>query len=140
MNTNLQKYQQYKRTTVETAPPGQLLLMLYNGCIKNIENAQRAISEKNPGQAHEHIVKAQDIVIELMATLNMDYDISQRLLSVYDYIYNQMVEANIRKDLELLEEIQGFLSDLRDTWQDAINRVHNNHGDHQGRQNFSVTG
>ncbi len=140
MSTNVQVYEQYKRTSVETSPPGKLLLMLYNGCIKNIENARIAINEKNPGLAHEKIVKAQDIIIELMATLNMDYDISQRLLSVYDYIYNQMVEANIKKDVELLDEIHTFLVDLRNTWQDAIGKVQNTSPDNTSRQNFSVTG
>ena len=145
MNTNVQVYQQYKRTSVETSPPGKLLLMLYNGCIKNIEHARTAINEKNPGLAHEQIVKAQDIIIELMATLNMDYDISQRLLSVYDYIYNQMVEANIKKDGELLDEIQVFLVDLRNTWQDAIDKVQSSSPDNAIRDNastqkFSVTG
>jgi len=145
MNTNGQVYQQYKRTSVETSPPGKLLLMLYNGCIRNIEHARIAIKEKNPGLAHEQIVKAQDIIIELMATLNMDYDISQRLLSVYDYIYNQMVEANIKKDVELLDEIQVFLVDLRNTWQDAIGKVQSSGPDNAIRDNastqkFSVTG
>ncbi len=138
MNTNGQVYQQYKRTSVETSPPGKLLIMLYNGCIRNIENARTAINEKNPGLAHEQIVKAQDIIIELMATLNMDYDISRRLLSVYDYIYNQMVEANIKKDVELLDEIQVFLVDLRNTWQDAIGKVQTSSPDNAMRDNIST--
>ncbi len=140
MNTSGQVYEQYKRTSVETSSPGKLLLMLYDGCIKNIENARTAIGEKNPELAHEKIVKAQDIIIELMATLNMDYNISQRLLSIYDYIYNQMVEANIKKNIELLDEIQGLLADMRDTWQDAMGTAQNTSQDNNSRPTFSVSG
>lgn len=131
MNANAQIYEQYKKTSVETMSPGKLLLMLYNGCIKNIEHAKKSIEAKETEKAHEQIVKAQNIIIELMATLNMDYEISLRLMTVYDYIYNQMVEANIKKDSELLDQIRTFLVDLRDTWEGAISKIN-----HTGQENY----
>ncbi len=141
MNAKAQVYEQYKKTSVETVSSGKLLLMLYDGCIRNIEKAKNAVEEKNPQKAHEHIIKAQDIVIELMATLNMDYDISRRLMTVYDYIYNQMVEANVKKDTDLLEEIRSFLFDLRITWEGAMNSIHHSPVDSsQARGNFIITG
>lgn len=141
MNANTQIYEQYKKTSVETLSPGKLLLMLYNGCIKNIESAKKAIAAKDAEKAHDQIVKAQNIIIELMTTLNMDYEISMRLMTVYDYIYNQMVEANIKKDSELLDEIRIFLIDLRDTWEGAISKVNNpGNANQYTRDNFIITG
>lgn len=120
MNMSAQAYEQYKKTSVETISPGKLLLMLYDGAIRNIKSARSAIREKDYNQAHTQIIKAQDILAELMATLNMDYDIAGHLFSLYDFLYNQLVEANISKNDALLEEVQEFLSELRDTWEEAV--------------------
>ncbi len=120
MNANKQLYDQYKKTSVETTSQGNLVIMLYNGCITNIQKAKQAIRNRETQNAHENIIKAQKIIIELIVTLNMEYDIAQRLFVVYEYIYNQLVDANIRKDITLLDEAESYLADMRDTWQDAI--------------------
>lgn len=120
MNMSAQAYDQYRRTSVETLSPGKLLIMLYDGAIKNVENARRDIHEGNINQAHINLIKAQEILIELMATLNMDYDISQSLYALYEYLHNRLVDANMHKDVNILDEVEGFLSELRDTWQEAV--------------------
>jgi flagellar protein FliS len=123
MNMNAQAYDQYRKTSVETVAPEKLLLMLYDGAIKKIDNAKRAIDNKDVNMAHQEIIKVEDIIVELMSTLNMDYEISHSLFALYEYLYSQLVQANFKKDKAILTEVQGFLSELRDTWNDAIKNL-----------------
>lgn len=123
MNAQAQAYNVYKKTSVETVAPGKLLLMLYDGAIKYLKNAQKAIGEKDFSEAHNQIIRVQDIITELMSTLNMDYEISNSLLSLYDYIYRRLVEANVAKDKVILEEVYQLLAELRDTWNQVINQT-----------------
>jgi len=117
---NAQAYDQYRKASVETVAPEKLLLMLYDGAIKKICNAKIAIGDKDINRAHQEIMKAEDIIMELMCTLNMDYEISNGLFSLYEYLHNQLVQANFKKDIELLDEVEGFLSELRDAWREAM--------------------
>ncbi len=125
MSMNAQVYNQYKKATVETASPGRLLLMLYDGAIKNINNAIIAINTKDNNKAHNDIIKTQDIIMELMSTLNMDYEISKSLYSLYDFLMNRLIEANINKDAKMLEEVAVFVGELRDTWQEVVKKQSN---------------
>lgn len=113
-------YNQYKNTAVETASPGKLLLMLYDAAIRNLDKAQQAILEKDIPTSHKNLVKTQDIIKEFMCTLNMDYEISKNLFSLYEYMLQQLVQANVKKDPELVAEVRGYLTDLRETWQTAL--------------------
>jgi flagellar protein FliS len=121
--SNAQMYASYKNSAVETASPGKLLLMLYNGAIKDLDHAIQKITEKDFAAAHQMLVRAQDIIVEFMCTLNMDYEISEKLLALYEYLHRRLVEANISKDVEIINEVRGFLVELRDTWQEAVNRT-----------------
>lgn len=123
MNMNAQAYNQYKKASVETVPAEKLLLMLYEGALKNINNAKKAIEANDINQAHQQIIKAEDIIIELMSTLNMDYDISHKLISLYEYLLNELVQANAKKDISKLELVEEFLSDLKNTWEEAIKQL-----------------
>ena len=90
-------YQQYQEQSVMTASPGELTLMLYNGCIKFINQAKLFIEQKNIEKANNAIIRAQDIIQELMVTLNMDYEISKNLAALYDYMNRRLIDANISK-------------------------------------------
>lgn len=117
---NANVYDQYRRTKVETMTPGKLLLMLYDGILLNLTKARESITANDVSRAHVHIIKAQNIIIELMCTLNMDYKISESLYSLYEYMHQRLVEGNIRKDEEPLAEVEAMISDLRQTWDEAI--------------------
>jgi len=119
VSINMQAYNQYRKSTVEVSPE-KLLIMLYNGALKNISNAKKAIEENNIEQAHRQIMRAEEIIVELMSTLNMDYPISERLFLLYEYLYHELTRANAQKDSTLLDEVEGFLIELRDTWQEAM--------------------
>lgn len=122
MNVNMSAYayDQYQKTTVETISPGKLLIMLYDGMIKNLGRVGEAIENQDVPAAHAGILATQNILVELMATLNMDYKISESLLALYEFMYNQLVEANIKKDSRLILEVQELVIDLRQTWDQAI--------------------
>jgi flagellar secretion chaperone FliS len=113
-------YQQYQNNSVNTASPGELTLMLYNGCLKFINLAKKAMEDKNSEVKNTNIQKAQNIVNELMVTLNMDVKISKNLQSLYDYLNRRLMEANIRNDVSILNEVEEFMTEFRDTWKQVI--------------------
>ncbi|MFC9600273.1 flagellar export chaperone FliS [Peribacillus butanolivorans] len=113
-------YQSYQQNSVNTASPGELTLMLYNGCLKFITLGKKAIAEKNFQEKNTNLIKAQKIIQELMVTLKIDLAISKELMSLYDYLNRRLIEANIKSDLDILEEVEGFVIEFRDTWKEAI--------------------
>jgi len=123
MSVNAQAYANYKSTAIETATPGRLLLMLYNAAIRNLDEAVINIKGNDLESAHNRLVKAQEIIVEFMCTLNMDYEISHKLMGLYDYLYRRLIEANVNKDVEKIEEVRVFLVELRDTWQEVVSKT-----------------
>jgi flagellar protein FliS len=105
---------------MNTASPGELTLMLYNGCLKFIKLAKNGIAEKKFEQKHINIIKVQNIIRELMVTLNMDIEVSQNMMQLYDYMLNRLVEANTKNDIDILNEVEGFVVEFRDTWKEVI--------------------
>lgn len=116
-------YEAYKNTAIETASPGKLLLMLYDGAIRNLDNARQAILDQDTVASHKHLLKAQDIILELMCTLNMEYDIAKNLYALYDFMYRHLVQANVKKDPEMVVEVRELLAELRATWDQAVKKV-----------------
>jgi flagellar protein FliS len=124
MNANrMNPYNQYRMTSVQTANPEKLLLMLYDGLVVCLKQAKQAVEEKKMDQAHTSLIQGQDIITELMNTLNMDYDISENLYKLYDYQRQQLIEANIKKDAEIIDQVLTFTSDLRQTWAQAVDQT-----------------
>lgn len=115
-------YQTYTNNAVTTASPGELTLMLYNGCLKFINQARKAIASKDIEAKNTNIQKAQAIIQELMVTLNMEVAVSESLLSLYDYLNRRLIEANIKNDAAILEEVEGFVTEFRDTWKEVIQK------------------
>ncbi|RDI40112.1 flagellar export chaperone FliS [Falsibacillus pallidus] len=113
-------YQTYQNNSVSTASPGELTLMLYNGCLKFINQAKQAMVSKNIEARNTSILKAQKIVQELMVTLNMDLKVSQNMMALYDYINRRLIEANVNSDTAILEEVEGMVTEFRDTWKQVI--------------------
>lgn len=113
-------YSQYKTQNAMTASPGELTLMLYEGCIKNLKLSKMYMMEKNVQRSHETSVKAQAIIAELERTLDMEYEISEQLFSLYVFINKQITASNIKKDPSLVDAPLELLTELRDTWQQAV--------------------
>ncbi|PKR86269.1 flagellar export chaperone FliS [Heyndrickxia camelliae] len=113
-------YQAYQNNSVTTAAPGELTLMLYNGCLKFINLAKASIEQKNIQEKNINIQKAQNIIHELMVTLKMEYDISKKMMSLYDYINRRLIESNIKNDSSILNEVEELITEFRDTWKEVI--------------------
>lgn len=113
-------YDTYKQNSIFTASPEELTLMLYNGLIKFIMLSQKAIEDKDIQKAHENIIRAEDILLEFKSTLDMQYELSNGLALLYDYMLDRLFDANIKKDTEILAEVLHFARDLRDTWAQAM--------------------
>ncbi len=113
-------YFQYQENIINTSRSEELVLMLYNGLVKFIMQAQKHLEEKDIQSAHEKILKAQNIVKHLKDTLDMKYEVSINLDLMYEYMYNRLIKANIKKDKKILDEMLGFAKEFRDTWSNAM--------------------
>jgi len=115
-------YAQYRTITTETAGPGDLLLQLYQAAIKNIGQARLAVESANVPTAHKHIVRAQDIMLELQRTLDHEKggELAATLDRLYTFMRQRLVDANIAKVVEPLDEVQGLLRQLLAAWQVAV--------------------
>ncbi|GAF21757.1 flagellar biosynthesis protein FliS [Bacillus sp. JCM 19047] len=96
----------YKQQSVQTASPGELTLMLYNGCLKQLRIAENAIKDNHFQQKNEALTKAEAIIKELMITLKTDTEVGENMMRMYEYIHYQLIEANIKSDLMALQEAQ----------------------------------
>lgn len=115
-------YNAYKQNSVTTASPGELTLMLYNGCIKFIHQAKKAIELQDIQNRNKYVQKAQAIISELMATLNMDMAVSQNMFNLYEYMNYQLTQANIKNDASILDEVEGLVVEFRNTWKQVIQK------------------
>lgn len=120
MSLNQHQYQAYQNNAVNTASGGQLTLMLYNGAIRFIRQATKDIESKNFEGKNTNIQKAQDIIQELMLTLDPEIELSKQLLPLYEYTNYQLQEANIKNDVAFLDEALTFITDFRDTWKEVL--------------------
>ncbi|REJ10189.1 flagellar export chaperone FliS [Halobacillus trueperi] len=112
--------QAYQNNSVETASPGELTLMLYNGCIKFIRIARKAMENNEIEKKNTNIQKAQKIIQELMVTMDQQYEVTQEIMPLYDYMNRRLVEANTKNDVEILDEVEGLVVEFRDTWKQVI--------------------
>ena len=113
-------YAQYNNSKVLTASPGELTLMLYEGAIKFCNIAILAVEQKDIEKAHIHITKVERIIDYLRQTLDMQYPVAQDFDRIYSYLGQRLVEANIKKDAEILEEVNEHLRSVRDTWKEVM--------------------
>ncbi|MBO8157628.1 MAG: flagellar export chaperone FliS [Bacillaceae bacterium] len=113
-------YQTYQNQAINTASPGELTLMLYNGCLKFIRLAKKGIEEKDFEAKNTNIQKAQRIIQELMVTLDPQYEISGQMMPLYDYIHRRLMDANVKNDAAILDEAAGLVTEFRDTWKEAL--------------------
>ncbi len=110
----------YKDSKILTASPAELTMMLYEGAIKFGNLAAIAIEKRQYDKANTNIVKAERIISELRGTLDHKYPVAKNFENVYNYIYQRLVDANIKKDNEILEEALGYIREMRDTWKEVI--------------------
>ena len=117
-----QYIKQYQKNQIETASQEQILVMLYNGAIQFLNVAKKAMQEKDIEGTHNNIIGAQKIIKEFQSTLDMANggEIAQNLFGLYEYLNKKLVDANIHKNMDDLDEVLNHMKDLRDTWVKAI--------------------
>lgn len=110
----------YKTQQIMTASPEELTLMLYNGALRFVTESIKALETGDLEKSNSSNLRAQDIVTEFMCTLNMDIELSKGMYQLYEYINYRLMQGNIKKDMEQLQEARGMLQELRDTWVEAM--------------------
>ena len=121
MMTNTHGYTAYANNRIMTASPAELTLMLYEGAIKFCNIAIAAIEDIE--KAHNNIVKVENIITEFQSTLDHKYPVAKDFDNVYRYLQERLLEANLKKDKEILEEILGHLRTMRDTWKEIMQKA-----------------
>lgn len=113
-------YNVYKNNSVNYASKEQLLLMLVEGAVKFSKRAELNLNEKDINKAHENLLKTQNIIAELMSTLDTSVgDWAVQLFKVYRFIYDKLVEANIKKDIKILKEILPLIEEVNNLWHET---------------------
>ncbi|MGL5616282.1 MAG: flagellar export chaperone FliS [Sarcina sp.] len=118
-------YSTYKQNSVNSASKEQLLLMLVDGAVKFAKRGKLAIEEKKVADAHHNLVRVQDIFSELMATLDRTAGKwAEDLFELYKFINKTVAEANLKKDLKVLNDAIGLIEEVRDMWHEAYRLAH----------------
>jgi len=111
----------YQNNQVNTSSRGKLLLMLYDGALKFLRFAMIAMEEKKIEDTNKYLIKVQDILGELMASLNFDAgEISKKLYSLYDFMNQELIDANIHKDGKKVKRIYSMVEELRNAWAEIV--------------------
>lgn len=116
-------YAQYANNKIMTASPAELTLMLYEGAIKFGNLAVIAIDEKDIEKAHKNIMKVQRIIEEFRYTLDHKYPVAEDFDRVYKYLLTRLLEANLSKDKEIMEEVIEHLRSMRDNWKEVMKKA-----------------
>jgi len=113
-------YNVYKNNSVNYASKDQLLIMLVDGAVKFAKMSRQAILDKDIQKAHVNLIKTQDIFIELIVTLDVEKaEWTKELMQIYTFIKDKLVEANMKKDIKIMDEILPLIEEVRDLWHEA---------------------
>lgn len=128
MNYSKDVARHYKRAQIETANPGELVILLYDGALDFLNRAEQAFQLETPDRIelfHNWLVRAQNIITELMVSLDMEKggEIAQNLFKLYEFMNHQLVECNMKKDLKPLKDVRQLLETLRVAWVDIKDKI-----------------
>jgi flagellar protein FliS len=116
----------YRETQIKTASRGQLVVLLYDGLIKFLDIALENIPKKKYDAVNTNVLKAQDIITELILSLNLEAgEISTHLLNIYTFLNSKLIEGNVKKAQEPLRFVRSMACELRDAWKEIAKRSGN---------------
>ena len=115
-------FAEYTQNKILSASPAEVTLMLYEGAIKFCNIAIMAIENGETEKAHVNIRKTQRIIEEFRNTLDHKYEVAEEFDKIYVYLLQRLLEANMTKDKEILEEVNMHLRSVRDTWKEVMKR------------------
>lgn len=117
-----QQAKQYKAQQIQTASQEEILIMLYEGAIRFLVVAKKAHEKNDIETFHTNLMKTQEIILEFMVSLDVEIggEVAKNLLSLYEYLHYRLVQANIHKDMVMIDEVLEHLRQLKKTWEEAI--------------------
>ena len=136
-------FDEYKKTQIETANQGKLIVMLYDGAIKFLNIAIESMNPKTYDVVNTNILKTQDIINELLFSLNMNEggEISKNLFNLYMYFKRELLQANVQKDAEIIKKIVSLLKELRSAWDKiSANETRSDNVNIGAKGSFSIEG
>lgn len=110
----------YQNSKIQTASPAELTLMLYDGAVKFCNIALISLERNDYEKVSENLIKAQKIIMEFRSTLDFKYPVAKDFDVVYEYIYRRLVDANMKKDAEIIEEALKHIKEMRETWKEVM--------------------
>ena len=116
-------YNIYKQNSVNMASSQQLLLMLLDGAVKYTKIARMAIEKKDIPRAHKELIRVQDIFLELMITMDKNTEYMENLYNVYDFIKNELAKANMKKDVNIIDNTLPLIEEIRDMWYEVDKKI-----------------
>ena len=121
-------YDAYQRTQAETSTPGQLIALLYDAMLRSLDRAQSGLAQRDLEMAHGPLLRAQDIALELIASLNVEDGgevgaMARQIAPLYEYMYRRLLDASVQKDADAVDEVRRLLMPVRDAWQDALEQL-----------------
>lgn len=121
-------YDAYQRVQTETSTPGQLISLLYDAMLRSLDRAKAGLEVKDIETAHGSILRAQDIVLELISSLNLEDAgdagaMARQIAPLYEYMYRRLLDASLRKDAEALDEVRTLLLPVREAWAGALEQL-----------------
>lgn len=119
---NFQNSNVYFENSVKTASPTKLVELLYKNSIERLEKAVKAIEKNNLIEANHEIIRVEEIILELNVSLNIEKggEVAKNLRLLYNYIYEQLIQANLKKDIDTLTEVKSLIKDLYETWREVV--------------------
>ena len=114
-------YETYRRIQTETSSPAELILLLYDALLNDLEQAHDGLARRDFEAAHRPLLRAQDIVLELISSLDLEAgDIARQLAPLYEYQYQRLLEASVQKDATAVAEVARLITPLRNAWAHAV--------------------
>ena len=117
-----QYVKQYQKSSIETASREQILIMLYDGAIQFLNKAKVAMNNKEYEAIHNNLIGAQNIIQEFINSMDREVapQLAENLISLYEYFIRRLVYANVKKQIEPIDEVLKYLKSLKATWEKAI--------------------
>jgi len=117
-----QYVKQYQKSSIETASREQILIMLYDGAIQFLNKARVAMQNKEHEAIHNNLIGAQNIIQEFINSMDREIapQLAENLISLYEYFIRRLVQANMKRQIEPIDEVLKYLKSLKATWEQAI--------------------
>jgi len=133
----------YKANEISTVSQSRLIVMLYEGAMRFLKIAKESMTPRKYDIVNNNIIKAQDIITDLMLSLNLEEgkEVASNLLSLYVYMKKRLLEANMRKDTKIIEEVVELLTQLKTAWDELDRKEVSNQSSSPSRNTgISITG